>query len=383
MGLIRISCFPAISDTLAEEVEGLGFQVINKEFTAVEVHGELVDTYQLNLHLRTANRILWHLNSFEASSPEELYKEVNKMDWSRHFTINDYFSIYSVVKNDNIKDTRFANLKFKDAVADHFMEKFGKRPDSGPERVQVVIYFHWKDKDCSVWLDTSGETIARRGYRKIPYKAPLQETLAAAIIRNTTWNKQTTFIDPMCGSGTLAIEAALMAINKAPGFTRADFGFKHINSYDPEYWNQLLKTARGNQISQPEVKIIACDRDIVALNAAKTNAQKAGVDRLIDFVASDVFDLKIPAGPGVIILNPPYGERLGQTTELVTLYSKIGDFFKQKCAGYSGYIFTGNPDLAKKVGLKTSKKTQFFNGKIECRLLEYELYSGSKKPGKQ
>jgi putative N6-adenine-specific DNA methylase len=259
------------------------------------------------------------------------------------------------------------------------MKKFGRRPDSGPERDHAVFHIHWQGEECKVYIDTSGEPLSKRGYRKIPYKAPLQETLAAAVVMATGWDDSSAFVNPMCGSGTLAIEAALIGQNRPAAILRNNFGFMHLKGFDEKGWEGLRNRAKTEGKKDLKSKIIATDISDEALDAAIRNARTAGVEHLIEFRKCDFANTEVPQGGGVVVMNPEYGERLGQIAELEKVYGRIGDFLKQKCNGYKGYVFTGNPDLAKKIGLRTRRKLTFFNGPIECRLLEYELYGGSRK----
>ncbi len=207
----------------------------------------------------------------------------------------------------------------------------------------------------------------------------MQETLAAAVIKATGWNGSGHFINPMCGSGTLAIEAALAGLNRASGILRDNFGFMHLKGFNESLWKELRTQAKKEAGKTLNCRIIATDIRRDAVEAARSNAATAGVERLIEFAVCDYSETLIPDGSGIVILNPEYGERMGAGKELESVYKGIGDFFKQKCGGYTGYIFTGNLDLTKKVGLRAKKKVQFFNGAIECKLLEYELYKGSRK----
>jgi putative N6-adenine-specific DNA methylase len=241
---------------------------------------------------------------------------------------------------------------------------------------------HWKDERCALYIDTSGEPLSKRGYRKIPLKAPLQETLASAMVMATGWHDNGHFINPMCGSGTLVIEAALIGLRKAPGVLRNNFCFMHLRGFDKTLWEHLRREASLLCKKTLQGKVIATDISREAVYAARQNAMTAGVEQLIEFSTCDFADTPVPEGSGVVLLNPEYGERLGETDKLAGTYRGIGDFFKQKCRGYTGYVFTGNPGLAKKIGLRSKRKTQFFNSNIECRLLEYELYEGTKKLSK-
>ncbi|BDD08627.1 RNA methyltransferase [Fulvitalea axinellae] len=377
---IVVTCHPGIAPVLAEELKSLGYSPLNVENKSVEVEGDLKDAMRLNLMLRTANRVLLLVKTLRAPHPDSLYQQVTDIEWENIFHPDGYFTVNSFVINDNIKDTRFANLKVKDGVADRFLRTSGRRPDSGPETHGTSIFLHWTNDEAKVYIDTSGETIAKRGYRLQPYKAPMSEPLAAATILAGKWDGKSNFVNPMCGSGTLAIEAALIAMNKAPGLTRLRFGFQSLNDYSPLAWNMMRKEAL-NAVREPAkgLRIIATDHSAMALDAAQDNAEKAGVADILTFHKCDFRDTVIPENGGVVMLNPEYGERLGQLDELETTYAAIGDFFKKRCQGYTGYIFTGNLDLAKRIGLKASRRIPFMNGKIDSRLLEYELYSGSKR----
>lgn len=379
---IFITCSRGIVPFLAEEVRLSGFPVICETAAGVETEGTLEDAMTLNLFIRTGNRVLYLLSEFTAENPDELYRSLLNVEWEKYIHENGYISVNSSVDTSGIKDSRYANLKCKDAVVDRIKNKSGCRPDSGPEKDRAVIYLYWKGNRCSVYIDTSGENLSRRGYRKIPLGAPLQETLASAIIMATGWNGNSNFINPMCGSGTLAIEAALIALDRAPGLLRNNYGFMHLKGFNQFSWQKLRTDAKASSNKSLKKRIIATDISPFAIDAAKKNALTAGVEHLIEFGICNYPDTPVPDGGGVVILNPEYGERMGKIEELEETYKGIGDFFKQRCKGYTGYIFTGNPDLAKKVGLRPKRKIQFFNSNIECRLLEYELYEGSRKSGK-
>ena len=379
---IVITCPPHINTILAKEVESLGFEVKKVNRMDVEIEGTFNDTMYLNLHLRTGYRVLYLVKSFKATTPEQLYDQVCHIKWEELIDKDGYFSIQSYVKNDFIYDSKYANLKIKDAIADRFVREFGKRPDSGPDIDKVVLFLHWKLDQCNLYIDTSGETIAKHGYRKIPFKAPMLEALAAATIKASEWDSKSSFVNPMCGSGTLAIEAALMAINKVPGLMRDNFGFMHIKGYNYAYWEKIKKEAEEAVLDNISFKITASDMSPEALKVSRMNAKYAKVDHLINFELCDFSRTTIPETPGVVMINPEYGERLGEEEELVKIYQQIGDFFKKSCSGYMGYIFTGNMNLAKKIGLRAKRRMEFFNAKIDCRLLEYELYTGSKREEK-
>lgn len=368
---------------LAEELHRLGYPILETALALVRTEGSLEDCMNLNLHLRTAHKVLYSITDFPAPGPDELYEKAKKFPWEILVSPDGYFSITTQVRNDKIRDTRFAAFRLKDAIADRLKEKTGRRPDSGPERDKVVFFLHWEEQKASLFVDTSGETIAKHGYRKIPGKAPMQETLAAAVIMATKWNPGELFINPMCGSGTLGIEAALIAANYAPGLARRNFGFMHLPGYPRETWKAMVKKAE-KAIRKPTGRFLLSDRDPRVIKAAKMNAEAAGMSDYIEFEVSDFSRITLPEErPGIIIFNPEYGERLGDIEQLGNVYRQLGDFLKQHCNGLTGYIFTGNPELAKKIGLRTKRKIPFYNGPIEARLLEFELYAGSKKAGRE
>ena len=255
------------------------------------------------------------------------------------------------------------------------------RPNSGSDANKTVIHLYWKDSEADIFIDTSGETLAKHGYRKIPGKAPMLEALAASTIMSTQWDQKSPFVNPMCGSGTLAIEAALLATNRRPGLYRMNYGFMHIIGYDEQVFFAERRILKDQVVKNPDFQIIATDLSADAIEVSQRNAKTAGVDGLIQFEVCDFADTQVPqSGKGVVVFNPEYGERLGVHSKLEETYKRMGDFMKKECKGYFGYIFTGNPDLAKKIGLKADRKIEFYNGKLDCRMLEYELYDGSRRP---
>jgi 23S rRNA (guanine2445-N2)-methyltransferase len=371
---ILITCPKGIPPFLKQEVFSLGFPVLSENIASVETEGTLDDSLRLNLHIRTGHRVLYLLRQFRANNADELYGALHGIAWERYIPEDGYLCITSSVENPSIRDSRFATLKCKDAIVDRIKEECGKRPDSGPERDHSVVHLYWKDDQCSIYLDTSGEPLSRRGYRKIPLEAPMQETLAAAVVLATRWNGGETFINPMCGSGTLAIEAALIGLNRAPGLLRSNFGFMHLKGCNNPLWQELREKAKKEARRSLHGRIIATDINADAVEASRKNAATAGVEQFIEFGVSSFADTPVPDGRGVVVMNPAYGERMGEGGKLEVIYKGIGDYFKQKCKGYTGYVFTGNPGLAKRVSLKPKRRWQFFNSNIECRLLEYDLY---------
>ncbi|WP_295673776.1 class I SAM-dependent RNA methyltransferase [uncultured Mucilaginibacter sp.] len=379
---IVITCNKRLSPYLQKEVEDLGFKPVRVFQTGVELLGTVTDCIALNLNLRCASQVLYLLKSFKADDPQELYDNLVQIEWEKLIDFSGYFSVSSNVNNEHIRTPLFANVKVKDAIADRIKAQKGLRPNSGPEVNKTLVHLYWQDSDADIFMDTSGETLAKHGYRKIPGKAPMLEALAASTIMATNWDMKSTFINPMCGSGTLAIEAALLATDKCPGLFRMNYGFMHIMGYDETVFFTERRKLKDKAKKEIGFRIIATDISDDAVDIAQKNAKTAGVEHLIEFSVCDFADTPVPEEAGIVMFNPEYGERLGVHTKLEMTYKRVGDFMKAKCKGYWGYIFTGNPDLAKKIGLSAKRKIEFYNGKLDCRLLEYELYEGSKRAPK-
>ncbi len=380
---IIISCHKWLSPALQQEVKELGFTIDRAFQTGVELQGTLKDCIKLNLQLRCASQVMYSLKSFACNGPDELYKSLVTVNWEAYIEPDGYFSVTSNVFHTSIQTNLFANLRVKDAVVDRMREVSGKRPSTGSELSGAVFYLYWKYEEAEVFIDTSGETLAKHGYRKLPGKAPMLEALAAATILSTKWDKESVFVNPMCGSGTLAIEAALIATNRRPGLLRNHYAFMFIKGYEAEWYLQEKQLMENQVKTITNVKIIASDISSAAISTARINAQAAGVDDLICFEVCDFEKTSTPdSSDGIIMFNPEYGERLGDEIELNATYARLGDFLKNSCKGYTGYVFTGNLDLAKKIRLKPSRRIEFFNATIDCRLLEYELYAGTKRVDK-
>jgi len=376
-GKVFITCKDRSVSYLEQEIRELGFFPLEIRRTGIEILASLEECMDLNLHLRTASHVLYEIKSFYLRNADDIYRRFKAIPWEEYLDVDGYFSVNSVAENESITTPLIVNVKVKDAIVDRFRELKGRRPDSGSDFSGLVIQVYWKETQAIVYLNTSGETLAKHGYRKIPGKAPMMEALAAATIYAMEWNTRVPFINPMCGSGTLAIEAALMASKRYPGLYRDTYSFQSILGYSEASFQAKKRKLEQKIIANPGVNIIASDISLQAITFARENAAYAGVEDLIDFQTGDFAETEIPEKPrGVIFFNPEYGERLGDLTELEETYKRMGDFMKQNCAGYRGYIFTGNLDLAKKVGLKASRRIEFWNGTIDCRLLKYDLYAG-------
>ncbi|HQV60324.1 MAG TPA: class I SAM-dependent RNA methyltransferase [Chitinophagaceae bacterium] len=382
--VIIITCPKRLAPYLAQEVLELGFSIDETFVTGVRLSGTINDCIKLNLNLRCASQVLYSLKQFEAENADEIYNHLIAYPWEMILPDPGYFSITSNVNNPTINNSMFANLRVKDAIVDRMREKRGTRPSTGSELTGAVIHLFWKNERAEIFIDTSGDSLGRHGYRKIPGQAPMLEALAAATIYATRWDRKSPFVNPMCGSGTLAIEAAMIATNRRPGLFRTNYAFMHLQGYDEAVYQLEDALLEKQIIDVPGLRIIATDYSAKAVENAKKNAVAAGVATIIDFAVCDFAATEIPQDvPGVFYVNPEYGERLGDIKELEATYARIGDFMKQKCGGYYGYVFTGNLELAKKIGLKAKRRIEFYTSTIDCRLLEYELYSGSRNVPKE
>ncbi|MEX0646407.1 MAG: class I SAM-dependent RNA methyltransferase [Balneolaceae bacterium] len=376
---VSITCPLGLSPFLKQEIIDLGYTPQAVRETGVEIEATLNDCIYLNFWLRTAHRIHFLLAEKKIDHPDKLRNWLKKIPWEEWISEQGYFSVTSRIDHHTIENDQYANLVCKDAIVDRIRFKNDERPDSGPDLNKTVVFLFWNRETARIFIDTSGESLSRRNYRSTSVSAPMQETLAAGIVSATKWQPGQHFINPMAGGGTIAIEAVMQAMNRAPASLRNNFGFMHILDYDEEYYQMVRDNAKKAVNKDIEGKFIATDNDPMATLAAKKNAQTAGVDHLIDFETCDINETPVPDGDGVVVVNPPYGMRLGDDTDLRPLYKKIGDFMKTDCPGKTGYVFSANMKLIKKVGLRASSRTTFFNTTLECRLMEYELYKGSKK----
>ena len=400
---IIISCAKELSRWTEIEVIDLGYHPIEVTENTVVIRGDMRDVMRLNLQLRTAHRVLVPLLRTTCRNIKDLYEAVYSIDWENQLDADGYFSVSSIVHNFTIRDTRIPSLYTKDAICDRMREKCQRRPDSGGENNGAAVFVYWEKDEAIIYLDTSGEPLSKRGYRRIPGSAPMQETLAAACIMAMHWDKKTPFLSPMCGSGTPAIEAVMMAMNRAPGSLKGHFAFQSIKNYNriipgesapniaprqrtgasPEQiWREMILEAKQAKRTNNLPRIIATDISPEAVENAHSNAIAAGVASYIEFKACDFADTPIPepstfnlqpstSSQGCIFFNPEYGIRLGDPAELAPLYERIGNFMHEKCAGWTGGLITGNPDLARLVNLYYKTRVPFFNGPIDCRLFIY------------
>lgn len=379
-GKVVVTCKDRFSSYLEKELNDLGFRPVKTERTSIELEASLSDCIFLNLHLRTASHVLFEIRSFYLHHADDIYRRIKALPWEDYISESSYFSVISHVDNESVDNPLFVNVRIKDAIVDRFREKSGIRPDSGSALDGAVFQLFWKETQANLYINTSGDTLAKHGYRKIPGKAPMLEALASATIIATGWDRQSPIVNPMCGSGTLAIEAAMMATNRFPGLLRDHYAFMHIKGYEEDFYQSEKEKLKSKIIDKPGLRIIASDISEQAILFSRENASVAGVEDLIEFEVGDFEETNVPASDSaVVFFNPEYGERLGEEEDLAITYKRMGDFMKQRCPGYTGFIFTGNVSLGKKVGLRAARKIEFYNGTIDCRLLKFELYRGTRE----
>jgi putative N6-adenine-specific DNA methylase len=368
------TCGRGIEPVLADELQALGAAAVEAGRGGVHFGGDRTLLYRANLWLRTAIRVLWPVLRVQVTTPEELYEAVRTIDWSAYLTPERTLAVDCNVRDSQITHSKYAALKTKDAICDQFIDKCGKRPSVDVEAPMVGLNLHIYRDEAILSLDSSGDSLHKRGYRPVLTKAPLNEALAAALVLLTGWRGDRPFVDPLCGSGVLPIEATWLALRRPPGLTRKRFGFQGWMDFDIGLWAALRDEARRQVLKQLPAPVHGSDvrRDVV--NFAQVNARAAGVGHLIHFEARDVAQLRPPPGPpGTLLCNPPYGERIGEESELRGLYRTLGEVLGRHFSGWTAFVFTGNPRLADQVGLKPAAQTPLFNGKIPCRLLRYEL----------
>lgn len=370
-----------LEEVLAAELKQLGAQDLKITTRAVEFSGDQRLLYQANIWCRTAIRILVPFASFFVRDEEDLYRKVSRIRWQEYLSLAQTFAINAVVSNSTFQHSLFVSQLTKDAIVDQFRRETGERPSVDVARPDVRLNLHMYDNQVTLALDASGDSLHRRGYRLQTNVAPLNEVLAAGIIQLTNWDKKSPFIDPMCGSGTLLIEAAMLAYNMAPGLYRGyNFGFVAWKDFNKKLFEQVLEEARAARLPEADIEIIGSDIDRDYIEAARNNITEAGLEDEIRVRVRDIKEATRVGEQGVVVLNPPYGERIG-SDDLNQLYKTIGDALKTNFSGYDAYVFTGNLEAAKSIGLRTSRRIPLYNGPIECRLLKYELYRGSKKAG--
>jgi putative N6-adenine-specific DNA methylase len=367
------TCARGLEPILAEELRALGATEVEAGRGGAHFHGELDTLYRANLWLRTAIRVLWPILDATVHSPEELYSAVQTIDWERYLTPEHTLAVDCNVRDSNLTHSHYAALKVKDAICDQFVAKCGRRPSVDVDMPLLALNLHVYRDQAVLSLDSSVESLHKRGYRPILTRAPINEALAAGLLLWSGWRGDVPLLDPMCGSGTFCIEGAWLALRRPPGLTRRRFGFMGWMNYDVALWTQLRDEARHGILKKLPHPILGSDARRDALRFAEGNARAAGIGHLLSFALQDIQDFAPPAGPpGILICNPPYGERIGEEKELRGLYRTLGEVFRERCEGWKLYVFTGNAFLARQLGMRPTRTADFFNGPLHCRILEFD-----------
>jgi putative N6-adenine-specific DNA methylase len=375
------SCPRGLESLLKEELERLRAQDAQVVPGGVSFSGGWEVCYAANLWSRIASRVLWRVGRFEYGNENDLYAAVRAIDWPNHFRVERTLRVNVTAQKSPLKSLEFATLRIKDAVCDRFRDAGGRRPDVDRSTPDVRVHAFLEGARGTLYLDTSGEPLFKRGWRAGQAEAPLRENLAAGIIMLSGWRPEGPLLDAMCGGATLLVEAAAMARGRPPGARRA-FGFEKLTAFDSALWEGLKREAQGSS-SGANLRLYGSDTDPRALAAARRNLAAAGVERWVQLEQADVLERSAPALAGVMVINPPYGERMGSEEELARFYPKLGDALKKKFAGWRCHVFTADLRLPKLIHLEPSARTPLWNGALECRLYEFEMVAGSRrrKPG--
>ena len=364
-------------EILAKELHQLGAQNVEAGVRMVSFAGDKGFMYKANLALRTALKILKPIHSFKAYNDMSLYRGVQSIDWSQYLNANQTFVVDVTLHSEQFNHSQFVALKTKDAIVDQFRDKLGKRPGIDKDHPDLRINLHIYNDQCSIALDSSGDSLHHRGYRSATNIAPINEVLAAGMLLLSGWDGQGDFLDPMCGSGTILAEAAMIACNIPANINRREFAFEKWNDWDNDLFDKITDSLLG-KVREFHYTIKGYDKAPSAVEKAKDNIKNANLDEYITISRENFFDTeKATRGPLHMVFNPPYGERLD--VDLERFYREIGDTLKQSYPNTNAWFITGNLEALKFVGLKPSRKIKLFNGKLEARLVKYEMYEGSKR----
>ena len=379
--LMVAKTFKGLEEVLAQELIELGANDVLIERRAVSFKGDKALLYRANFCLRTAIRILVPIASFKAKDTDALYQQIKAIDWSRYMTLDNTFVVDATVYSETMSNSRFVTYRVKDGIADYWMEHANKRPNVSTKAPDLFINVHVANDRVTLSLDSSGESLHKRGYRVATTEAPINEVLAAGMLRMAGWHGQSDFYDPMCGSGTLLIEAALMARNIAPGVFRKEFAFEHWPDFDAELWNDIYNDDSHER--EFAHRIYGSDASFYAVQQATKTVKSAGVQKDVELRQVRLEELKLSSirpfdHSPLVMMNPPYGERLKSNKEMEDLYSAIGTALKHQFTGATAWIISSNAEAMKRIGLKPSKKYRLLNGELDCQFNQYELFQGKR-----
>ena len=375
--LMLAKTFKGLEEVLAQELIELGANDVQLERRAVSFRGDKALLYRANLCLRTAIRILVPIASFKAKDTDALYDQVKALNWSQYMTADQTFAIDATVYSESFRNSRFVTYRVKDAIADYWIDKAHKRPSVSTQIPDILLNVHVANEQVTISLDSSGESLHKRGYRVATTEAPISEVLAAGMLLLAGWKGQSDFYDPMCGSGTLLIEAALIARNIAPGVFRSSFAFEKWPDFDADLWNDIYNDDSNERDFTHH--IYGSDASFYAIQQAAKNVKSAGVAKDIELKQIRMEEIKeVHAEGALVMLNPPYGERLKSNKEMEDLYSAIGTTLKHQFTGSTAWIISSNVEAMKCIGLKPSKKYHLLNGELDCQFNKYELFQGKR-----
>ena len=373
-------CPRGLEELLADELRGIGGAEVQAVHGGVFFAGDWATCYRANLESRLATRILWHIVKGPYRSEDDIYRLAVRQLWPNHFAVSRTMRVVTTAIKCPLKSLDYVTLRVKDAVCDRFREDLGERPNIDTRYPDVSVHVFLTENECTLYLDTSGQPLWQRGFRKASVDAPLKENLAAGILKMTGWQPGMPLIDPMCGSGTFLLEAIQVALDRAPGLDRA-FAFEMLKSFQALEWANIRSAAEARVKPAERLDIRGYDNDERAVRATRRNLQEAGFDPLVTVDRSDVLEVQPLTEHGILLANPPYGERIGEQDELAEFYPQLGTALKRHWAGWNCFFFTADLRLPKLVGLKPSRKTPLYNGPLECRLFEIRMVAGSNRKG--
>lgn len=377
------SCPQGMADLVEKELQSFGLKTWEKTSGGVVFESNWAGCYKANLNSRYASRILKPVLDFPAYQNDELYHNIRKHDFTKYIKPDQTLAVDVVVNDCKLNDQRFVAMKIKDAIVDQFREKFGVRPDVNSKEPDLRIHVRGNRNNFAVSVDTSGHSLFMRGYRLKTGEAPLKENLAAGLLGLAEWDKKTAIVDLFCGSGTILIEAAMMALNVAPGLQRKSFGFMNLLDFDEDVWEKVVQEAIDGEKEELDFKFYGNDIDKKVLDIAKKNAKSAGVEQFIEFKTTPVSVALPPEEKCLVICNPPYGSRIGDEDNLKDVYRDLGFTLKHRFTGCEAWVLSGNKDIMQEMKLKSTRRHFVYNGNIECRFLKYEMYEGSHRKPKE
>ena len=371
-------CPRGLEPGLEEELTGLGARNVHPVHGGVAFTGDWALAWAVNLESRLATRVLWQVAHGRYRGEQDIYKLAYGVTWAKWFTPEQTMRVYVTARRSPLKSLEFITLRIKDAVCDHFRAVRGERPSIDTANPDVRIHAFLTADEVMLYVDTSGEPLYKRGFKHAAVEAPLKENLAAGILRMTGWHPSEALLDPMCGSGTFLIEAVQIALDIAPGLGRR-FAFESLKTCDEAAWRRIRRAAEGRRRHATGLPIFGSDSEAVQVKRARINLEAAGLADMVRLEQAELTERTPPADEGVMIANPPYGVRIGETAELAAFYPKLGDALKARWAGWRCYFLSAGPELPKRIRLKASKRTPLFNGALECRVFEYQMRAGSNR----